>query len=253
MNRIIVFALSIAFAFSACKQGKDDEMPVLTNLRVNSTSGQLFIEAGKTITIEVTFQDSRALGKYTLDIAGVFDGSPANKKQNFVPYSLSETFTAIERQDFDARVFEIPNNTTSGLYKVKATVFDDGGNASNTAEFDLIITNPSTCDITVINPDLADTWKFYKGDTINLVGGISDIDGLREIKLSLHEEGKTSVYYQTIVYFDTLVYTYNFADLPVSLNIPPDASIGNYRFNISGKDVFGNYGIVRKNVRVDYN
>jgi uncharacterized membrane protein len=252
MNRIVSFVLIIAIAFSSCKQGKDDELPVLTNLRVNSTSGQLFVAAGSTITVEVTFQDSRALGKYTLDIEGVFDGSPANKKQDYVPYSLSETFTALNRQDFDLRVFDIPNNATSGLYKVKVTTYDDGGNKSNTGEFDLIITNPSTPEITVINPDLADSWKFYRSDTINLVGGISDIDGLKEIKLSLNEEGKTSIYYQTIV-IDTPVTTYNFADLPVPVNIPSDASIGNYRLNISGKDVQGNYGIVRKNVRIDYN
>jgi len=252
MNRLLAFAIITSFIFSSCKRGDDDENPVLTNLRVNSTSGQLFVEAGSTITTEITFQDSRGLGKYTLDISGAFDGAPASKTQNFVPYSLSETFTAISREDFDLRVFDIPSNTTAGLYEVKAVAYDKEGNKSDEADFDLIITNISTPEINVINPDTADNWVYYKGDTIILFGGISDIDGLTEVKVALSEEGSQAVYYQTIT-IDTPVTTYNFADLPVPLNIPADASIGNYRLNISGKDVLGNYGILRKALRVEYN
>jgi hypothetical protein len=251
MNRILLLLLVLSVIIS-CKKGKDDEDPVLTFLRVNSQAEQLFVDAGSTITVETYFQDSRGLGKYTLDITGAFDGAAANKKQNYVPFTISETFTAINRQDFDLRVFVIPSNTTSGLYVVKAVAYDKGNNKSDEITFDLIIKNPSAPEITVVNPNPPAEWKFNKGDTINqFVGGITDADGLTEIKITLHKDDKPSIYTQTISFVDTLVYSYSFSSLPVPLNIPADASIGNYRINISGKDILGNYGIFRKKVRID--
>jgi hypothetical protein len=251
MGRYLFF-LTCLFVVVACKKGKDDEDPVLTFLRVNSQAEYLIVDAGSTITIEVYFQDSRALGKYTLEITGVFDGAAANKTQNYVPFNFSETFTAINRQDFDLRIFDIPSNTTAGLYVVKAVAYDKGNNKSNEATFDLIIRNPSVPEITVLNPNPPAEWKFNKGDTIyNFAGNITDPDGLTEVKITLHKDNNPAIYSQTVSFAGNPASSFSFSSLPVPFNIPADAPIGNYRINISGKDTQGNIGIFRKKVRVD--
>lgn len=251
MSRIILLWLMLS-ALISCEKGKDDEDPVLTFLRVNSQAEQLIVDAGSTITIEVYFQDSRALGKYTLEITGVFDGAAAGKVDNYVPFSLSETFSALNRQDFDLRVFDIPSNTTAGLYIVKAVAYDKGNNKSNEATFDLIIRNASAPDITVLNPYPPAEWRFNKGDTMsNFAGSITDNDGLTEVKITLHQDDKPAIYRQVVSFGGNPVNTFSFSSWPVPLNIPPDVPIGNYRMNISGKDVLGNIGIFRKKVRID--
>lgn len=240
----------VAVVWASCERGKDKENPVITNLRINDASNETEVEAGTSITVETAIQDSRALGEYNLTIEGAFDGVPTAKTQNFQPFQLSETFPAVNRQDLDYRIFDIPANATAGVYKVTASVKDKGGNESNTVYFDLIIKNNSTPVFDIVNPNIRANWKLQGGDTLPLFGGISDNDGLTEIKAALiRKNNAASVYNETVV-LNPAAGTYNLSDLPLIV-VPTEAAKGTYRFHLTGKDPHGNIGVFRKDVEVE--
>ncbi len=250
MKKISLLLFTVAIFASACKKGNDDENPVITGLRINNASNEVEVDAGNTITVETSIQDSRALGEYILTIEGVFDGVPTGKKQSFVPFQLNEIFPAVNRQDLDFRIFDIPANATAGVYNVVASVKDKGGNEGNTVFFDLIIKNNSTPEFDILNPNVRAEWKLAQGDTLPLFGIISDADGLVEIKAALiRNNSEASVYNETVT-LSPAAGTFNLSDLPLII-VPATATKGTYRFHLTGKDTQGNIGVFRKEVTVE--
>lgn len=250
MKKISLLLFTLAVVVSACKKGNDDENPVITGLRINNASNEVEVEAGSTITVETSIQDSRALGEYLLTIEGVFDGVPSGKKQSFVPFQLNEVFPAVNRQDLDFRIFDIPANATAGVYKVTASVKDKGGNEGNTVLFDLIIKNTSAPEFDILNPNVRADWKLIQGDTLPLFGSMSDADGLVEIRVALiRNNSEASVYNETVA-VNPASGSFNLSDLPLII-VPATASKGTYRFHLTGKDTQGNIGVFRKEVTVE--
>ena len=248
MKRFSWLLLILVLGFVACKKGKDDENPVITGMRINNAVGEVVVEGGNTITVETSIQDSRALGEYKFTVEGVFDGVPTAKKQDFVPFQLNETFPAVNRQDLDFRIFDIPANTTAGVYNVVASVKDKGGNEGNTVYFDLIVKNSSTPEFDILNPNIRADWKVQIGDTLPLFGGITDADGLAEIKAAL-VKNNNSVYNETIA-LNPASGSFNLSDLPLII-VPATATLGTYRFHLTGKDTQGNIAVFRKEVTVE--
>lgn len=244
------FLLVASAFFQSCGNKKDDENPVITSLRVNNATAETTVAAGNTLTVETGVQDSRALGEYVVTIEGVFDGVPSGKTQAFTPFSLNETFPVLNREDLDFRIFEIPANTTAGLYIMTCTLKDEEGNTSSTEKFNIIITNSSTPEFDIQNPDLADRWEFNAADTIPLFGGVTDADGITEVKVALYKSNNTPVYSDTIN-FDPAVTIFNVSDLAAPVSFPATASGGTYTFQFTAKDVQGNIGILKKEVTLD--
>ncbi len=242
---LFVFITTCVFTFQSCDK-KDSEKPVITSFRIENMSNEGVVEAGNKITVETGFQDSRGLGKYELKVEGVFDGSSTFKSNLFNAFSFSESFTTLYRENLDFRVLDIPSNTTSGLYIATAKVFDEEGNAGDIAIFHLFIINNSTPTVEVLRPDTFDVLPiFTAGDYVEFIGSLSDNDGMTEVKVSVFKENDTPVHEQ-ILNFDTLPITFfNLANLPDSVFIPENAAPGKYRLNVSGKDIYGNYGILR--------
>jgi hypothetical protein len=250
MRQVSLMVLLALVIMASCKKGKDQENPVITGLRINNASNEVEVAAGNTITVETSIQDSRALGEYKLTIDGVFDGVPTAKKQDFIPFQLTETFPAVNRQDLDYRIFNIPANATAGVYNVVASVKDKGGNEGNTVFFDLIIKNTSTPEFDIINPNVRANWKLQQGDTLSLFGGITDADGLVEVKAALiRNNSETSVYNETIA-LNPASGSFNLSDLPFII-VPATATLGTYRFHLTGKDTQGNIAVFRKEVTVE--
>ncbi len=250
MKQVSLMVLLALAILASCKKGKDRENPVITGLRINNASNEAEVAAGNTITVETSIQDSRALGEYKLTIEGVFDGVPAAKKQDFIPFQLNETFSAANRQDLDYRIFDVPANATAGVYKVTASVKDKSGNESNTVYFDLIIKNTSTPEFDIINPNVRANWKVQQGDTLPLFGGITDADGLVEVKAALvRNNSEVSVYNETIV-LSPASGSFNLSGLPLII-VPATATLGAYRFHLTGKDTQGNIAVFRKEVTVE--
>lgn len=250
MKKISALLFLVAVFIAACKKGNDKENPVITGLRINNASNEVVVEAGNTITVETSIQDSRALGEYKLTIDGAFDGVPSGKKQNFVPFQLNETFSAVNRQDLDFRIFDIPANATAGVYNVVASVKDKGGNEGNTVFFDLIIKNASTPEFDILNPNVRANWKLVPGDTLPLFGGMSDADGLVEIKAALIRNNSSASVYNETVTINPASASFNLSGLPFII-VPATAAKGTYRFHLTGKDTQGNIGVFRKEVTVE--
>jgi hypothetical protein len=250
MKNIFCFLLLTVVFFNACENRKDDENPVITGVRVNNASLETTVAAGNSITLEASVQDSRALGEYIVEIKGVFDGIPTNKNQAFVPFEVSETFPVLNRADLDFRIFDIPNNTTAGLYIITCSVKDEEGNTSSTETFNLIITNSSMPQFEILNPDLADTWEYASGDTIPLFGGVTDDEGITEVKVALYKNNNAPVFKDTLNFIPSVT-SFDLGTLVVPVNFPSTAGGGTYTFQFTAKDIDGNIGILKKQVTLN--
>lgn len=250
MKNIFCFLLLAVVFFNACENRKDDENPVITGVRVNNASLETTVAAGNSITLEASVQDSRALGEYIVEIKGVFDGIPTNKNQAFVPFEVSETFPVLNRADLDFRIFDIPNNATAGLYIITCSVKDEEGNTSSTETFNLIITNSSTPQFEILNPDLADAWEYNSGDTIPLFGRVEDADSITEVKVALYKNN-TTIVYNELINFNPEVAEFDLSALTVPVNFPSTAGGGTYTFQFTAKDTEGNIGILKKQITLN--
>jgi uncharacterized membrane protein len=236
MKYALIFTILIAV--SCGKVNVDNTDPQIELLTFNGQSAINELNTGDAFNIQMRITDNDELYEVLVKIENTTDASlPVSKK-----IIIFERFTELNSKVFE-RVLEVPtdSNNVSGDYEIQVQVVDRNGNANSSfSSFRLF--NPgqqAVVNIDSYTPAPVDNViQIAKGDSILIVGNITDNTGIFQIKLSLTGQG--TIHQQTIDLTEPDFVWWNFEWLPNTIIIPASASAGNYELRMHITDMDGN-------------
>lgn len=224
-----ILLLLIELIITSCKRTKPDET-VPSLIVSNPTSGQTY-NAGSNIELKALFSDDIALSQYKIDIHDAFDDH--SHKMAVVPWAAIIIEDLAGTSQSIIKEINIPSDAAAGRYDLLIYCLDAAGNESSFLELEINIINSVDIiapDINISSPTSGN--QFTVGDSIHIVGTITDDQMLKDVEIKIIKEGSS-----------TPVFDYHYeaiASIIKSINLPVSAvawTQGNYVIKIKARDV----------------
>ena len=187
----------LAVLVSACKKEdkKDDPAPPDTTrpvIQLQTPANNSRIAAGEVLRLSLVVTDDRELGELKIELHDAFDGHGHGKNAGIFAYEKIIRLSG-QRQEI-AENIEVPADALAGPYHLLIRATDRAGNQATFVEIDFSITSPSQPVIKsfTVNGSARDHLDLdIPKDSlllpIRLLGDFEDSDGIKEVKLMLHE------------------------------------------------------------------
>lgn len=238
----------LALGAMACSEDEDQDTtaPQILAATINGEDHDLVFNSGDNLQLELDLSDNEALGELKLDIHDIFDGHDHNKRGGDA-WELTEIIQVSGASSTVSHSLSVPDPVTAGPYHVIFRLLDAAGNESEFEELDFLIRNGEEPLISISAPDFSNEVHVSKGQSLNLVGSISDDVDLDEVIITIMEEEEHDHKNSSGLLFsfdqDLPGSTDTSFDLStVAIPVPSDAETGHYKLIISAKDNEGNYG-----------
>lgn len=190
----------MALLFSACVVDEDTTIPTINSIKVNGALAEEHpVNAGSTISVAVDAADNNRLEQVKVEIHAADDGHTHDglgadevDHPNSGVWGETEIDYISGTSDVETFSFDIPDSI-GGRWHVKATVLDANGNESDDLSVTLLVQNANlpVFDITGTNPPLNSDGEMdvALGNAPEVMGTVSDADGLAQIIATLLEDG----------------------------------------------------------------
>ncbi len=228
--------------------------PLEGNICGSSEPNVFHLTGGDQLAFDVIFQDDEALSQYKVDIHNNFDchGHGGGSAPSLVITNvdnLTTDWTVLEIDNISGstasvdRVFEVPENVTTGSYHFQIQVIDESGNDNPAANFfSLNIKHPLDDvrpEITVQIPG-TNAITVQRGEQITFQGQVTDNRSLSDggngvLYLSYTDlsSGNTFATGEAIAFDDTIDTSYDF---DFDYQVPTTLVTGSYRFSLGAND-----------------
>lgn len=262
MKKSLFYFSILAIGFSSCTKDDDDDStaPSIKNATINGLDEDISISIGNELNFEALLSDDEALGQFKIDIHDIFDGHSHGKKAS-TPWVYTQTFDLSgTSQNFQGKI-TVDNSATAGPYHSILRLIDEAGNESDFTEIDFMILNGDEAQIAISAPDFSSEVHLDKGDTLKIMGQITDNVDLEEIIVRLeedhdsHSHGKKqedALYETDFDLTGSSDLTWDFQiDGQMNIVIPTSAESGDYIFVVIVKDNEGNLNIFEGHVHIE--
>lgn len=260
MKNQIVFGGLLLALFSSCtkEESEDTTAPSIVNATINGEDHDITVNTSEFLNFEIDLSDNEELGEIKIDIHDIFDDHSHGKKAA-TPWAHTQTYTISgTSQNFKTQILVDPS-AAAGPYHSILRVIDESGNESDFKEIDFLISNGEEAQIAISSPDFDAGVNLNKGDSLIILGQITDNIDLTEILISLEEEGhdhgkkqEDALYEMDFDLLGSKDYSWDFqADGSVRIQIPTTAESGGYNFKVIAKDSDGNLNIFEGHVHIN--
>ena len=264
MKKIWALLLIVPMALVSCSKDDDDNQdtkdPLILELTINEEDydHDVTVAAGSDMHVEGSFSDNERLGEYKLDIHDNFDGHDHGK--TMADWATVVIIPLSGKKDSIHEDVAVPSDATAGPYHAVSRLIDAEGNESDFIEHRLLITNGSEPMIDMTSPDPDDDdLEWEPGMTYDLMGTISDAEGIDEVLIKMEEEQGHDHNHGKVA--DTPLFEADFdlggvmswdfqADGMVSISIPSDAEHADYVLSVMAKDINGNWAVVEAEIHI---
>lgn len=259
MKNPLFFIFLVALLSFSCSDDEDQDTdtiaPEIHEVEIDGEHEEIVIESNTTIFLEVEVEDNEALNELKLEVHDNFDGHEHGKRSStweevFI-WEVSGTEMIFEKD------IAVPY-ATAGDYHMVFRALDEAGNESEFVELNVVLTNGEEPEIDLSNPDFEDGFEIAIGDSINLVGIITDDMDIEEITIHIaeaeehdhdhdHESVDSEIFEMDIDLDGAADMTYS---IDLDIPVPFGTESGEYEIEIRALDSDGNYGIFREHFEV---
>lgn len=241
MKRLIFFLpiLTLLTVVAGCEEPLefDENEPFINSVSINSSTDAVVVNEGDSLQFSMSFEDDVSLQKYRILIQEKFV-----PLLDVIPFYYEEVFALDgELTTTETATVPIPAGTLAGNFSIMVEVMDTEGNLSTAVERDLTITSAGQPTVVMSQPDFVNGFAVTAGDTIPMVGTITDDFAIREIRVEISQEESRFFYYQynqndlfNVWSFDTLALDSDFVAMPIA------ATAGLYDLTVVAFDSLGN-------------
>ena len=249
----------LALAFVACTD-EDDEVqdtvkPQINKVTINEKDHDIQVTSGTEMHIDAELSDNEELRELKIDIHDVFDGHEHGKKAEWEQVMVIPL--SGKTQDLHEHV-DVPASATAGAYHAVFRVLDAEGNEGDFVELNFTLVNGNEPQFNISSPNLANHLDYAPGDTIFLVGTVTDDKDLVEVKVKIeekheghdhHKKAEAALFEEEIELTGKADTSFDLSNFTIAL--PASAPLGEYEIKIEAIDSDGNYGIVKGELHLD--
>lgn len=252
-----ILALPILLIFTACADDngtEDTQAPSILSVSLNGEDHDLRFQTGQTIQLEALVSDNEALGELKIDLHDLFDGHD-HGKMNWQTWAETKVIPLSGTNATASTNLVVPDSATAGPYHAILRLLDKAGNEAEFKMVEFAISNGTEPQIAISQPDFS-AYSIAAGQSIELVGNISDETDLAEVSLIISEDDEHMHKSQSSIVFsfdedlggsaDT---SYDLSQIPIL--IPSNTAPGHYKFSLRAKDNSGNYGIFEAEIDIE--
>lgn len=240
--------VSAIFILSSCGT-TDTEPPTICTELTGTPSvldDEIEAEAGTTVTVNDAFCDDTELGEVRWDLHSAEGHEHEGEEEEGFVLNSNTDWAVLETQVLygtsagGSFTFDVPL-TARGVWDLVVSIVDAEGNAAADIVGEVHVENDHIPEFTLQSVDGVDpaTWEgepvWTPGSTVNVVGAVSDSDGMEIAQLLLIRESDETVIWSE--YVDSVGETVvNFSKDVV---VPADAETGEYHFEMEATDLTG--------------
>jgi uncharacterized membrane protein len=257
MKKYWLYSL-LALAAVACtdddNEVEDTVKPQINKVTINEADHDIQVTAGTEMHIDADLSDNEELRELKIDIHDVFDGHEHGKRAEWEEVILVDLSGKTQTLHKDV---DVPASATAGAYHAVFRVLDLEGNEGDFVELNFTLVNGNEPQFAISSPDFSDHLDYAPGETIAMVGTVTDDVDLEEVKIEIYEEGHDHSHKKS----EGPLFEQDFdldgsADTSFDLSnftivIPADAEFGHYEIELKALDSDGNYGIVKGELHLD--
>ena len=245
MKKAILILAAIVALASCKKETEDTTKPVISSVKINGLVAEEHeLNAGNTFTIDVLSEDNESLNQLKVNIHGADDGhthdggSGEVEAPNIGVWSETQIFDLSGTSNTKSLTLEVPA-TVAGHWHVEVMLIDEQGNEADEYVTTLHVLNSYLPVFSITSSPAAvdGVITIAEGETLDLMGTISDTDGLGYGHCEIRDETTGDVVWtQTMSSVMGTVY-----DLGTFL-VDPVLSPGNYQIFLKATDDLGYQG-----------
>lgn len=256
-KHILLFsALVLMASCSEDDEVQDTAAPQILSASLNGEDHDLSFAAGDNINFSADLSDNEELGQLKLDIHDVFDGHGHGKMAN-ATWAHSQVINVSGASATATETLNVPDPVTAGPYHIILRLLDAAGNESEFVEMDFLITNGSEPQFNITDPDFSSEVHAPKGQSLEIVGSITDDIDLDEIVITIAEEEEHDHDHKVAsgeIFMEDIDLgggnDTSFDLSTVDILIPATAETGHFELKISAKDSEGNYAVFSAEIHV---
>lgn len=190
-------AFALISGLSSCSEDSDEEAPQITQVKVNGVplTDHMHVDAGTTMTIEVTMTDNESLNQLKIDLHPNDDGHSHGGEESGEggadgSWEVLEITNLSGTSQTVTRSFDVPNDIR-GEWHLGILAIDEEGNEANEVFTDIDIENEiiPLIEVETINGAApGDELETAEGETITFTGMVTDNNGLAHIHVEIYDE-----------------------------------------------------------------
>lgn len=194
---ILTGALALTLGLSSCGKDSDEEAPKITQVKINGSAAtdHMHVDAGTTMTVEVTMTDNEALNQLKIDLHPNDDGHTHGDDSESEggadgSWEVLEITNLSGTEQTVTRSYAVPNDIR-GEWHLGILAIDEEGNEADEFFTDIDIENeiiPLIQVETINGVAPGDEFDTAEGETIMFTGTVSDDNGLAHIHVEIYDE-----------------------------------------------------------------
>lgn len=246
-NIFYLFTITAALGLTSCSDddssdGLDNQAPVVT---IHEPTTDETADAGGEVHLDVELEDDVELASYKIEVHNDFDGHTHDRPfgvEQTIPWSLNQT------QELDPgqtnytihQHLEIPENAAEGAYHLGIIALDQAGNQTE-AYVEIIVGEDHSGEEHGITITDVHTEDAAKGSEFHVEASVNAEHGIQTISVNLHGHDLTPEGDEEDWTYsnDFTTYSGNSAEFVEHIDVPANATAGEYHITITVIDTEG--------------
>ena len=246
-NIFYLFTITAALGLTSCSDddssdGLDNQAPVVT---IHEPTTDEAVAVGGEVHLDVELEDDVELASYKIEVHNDFDGHDHDRPfgvEQTIPWSLSQT-QELEPGQTTYNIhehLEVPANAAEGAYHLGIIALDQAGNQTE-AYVEIIVGEDHSGEehgITITDIHVEDA---AKGGDLHAEANIAAEHGIQTISVNLHGHDLTPEGDEEDWTYsnDFTTYSGNSAEFVEHIDVPANATAGEYHITITVIDTEG--------------